>query len=146
MPSDHLEKGGASCVGPAGAPVPANPLRILFVEDHADTRLSMEILLRRAGHQVRSADTAQKALDLAAAHEFDLVITDVGLPDLSGIDLMNRLHERHGLEGISTSGYGGKAELERGGFEFLHHLTKPIKIDELRTLLAEFQISMRTKP
>lgn len=143
MASDHLEKTGTSFVRPATAPLSGNPLRILLVEDHSDTRLSMEILLRRAGYQVKSADTAQKASDLAAGHEFDLVITDVGLPDRSGIDLMKQLHERHGLEGIATSGYGGKAELERGGFEFLHHLTKPIKIDDLRTLLAEFQVSMR---
>jgi CheY-like chemotaxis protein len=143
MPSDHLGTEGAARSQPAALPVPANPLRILLVEDHADTRLSMEILLRRAAYQVRSADTAQKALALAAAHKFDLVITDIGLPDLSGIDLMKQLQERHGLEGIATSGYGGKVELEGSGVEFLHHLIKPINIEELRALLAELQVSKR---
>lgn len=113
-------------------------LRVLLVEDHADTRMSMEILLKRAGHQVRSAGTAHEAISLAANEKFDVVITDIGLPDRSGTDLMRELHERHGLIGIATSGYGASADatldLDDG---FAYHLIKPISMPRLRELLRE---------
>src|SRR5688500_4960800 len=104
-------------------------LRVLVVEDHSDTRMSMEILLRRADYYVRSAETAQAALELAAKEKFDVVVTDIGLPDMSGIELMKQLRDRYGLDGIAASGYGEAEELERSGVEFLHHLTKPIKME-----------------
>jgi DNA-binding NtrC family response regulator len=136
MSPDDLEPQAGA--GKEGAS--AGPLRVLFVEDHPDTRASMEILLRRSGHYVQSAETAYKALELAAREKFDVVVTDIGLPDVSGTELMKELHSRYGLEGIAISGFGEIEEIERSGAEFLHHLTKPIKMDELRDLLAELQI------
>ena len=121
-------------------------LRVLFVEDHSDTRMSMEILLRRADYYVQSAETAQAALELAAKEKFDVVITDIGLPDMSGGELMKELRDRYGLEGIATSGYGEHDELQRHGADFLHHLTKPIKMEELRQLLAEVHSLKRQDP
>jgi CheY-like chemotaxis protein len=114
------------------------------VEDHLDTRMSMEILLRRANHHVQSAETGQRALDRAAAESFDVVITDIGLPDMTGVELMKKLRERYGLQGIATSGYSGdNEELQASQGEFLHHLTKPIQMQQLRELLAELQANKR---
>src|SRR5258708_7347719 len=104
MSSDHLRpawNGAASSPDVGGLP---KGLRVLLVEDHFDTRASMEMVLRRADHYVRSAATAQRAVELAATEKFDVVITDLGLPDRSGIELMRDLHARHGLIGIATSG------------------------------------------
>jgi CheY-like chemotaxis protein len=124
-------------------PAARDGLRILLVEDHSDTKLSMEILLRRAGHTVRSAERAQDAIALAAQHEFDLVITDIGLPDMGGVDLMKRLHHDYGLTAIGTSGYGGDNSLLPDGPPFIHYLTKPINMEELRSLLTEFSAMKR---
>ena len=114
-------------------------LRILLVEDHKDTKLSMEILLRRAGHVVRSAERARQALEIAAQERFDIVITDIGLPDMGGAELMKLLHEEHGLTAIGTSGYGGESSVIPQGMPYIHHLTKPIDMEELRGLLIELK-------
>jgi CheY-like chemotaxis protein len=125
------------------APQPAAPsvtraLRILLVEDHEDTRQSMVRLLQRFGHQVEPTGTAGKALELAGQHSFDLVISDLGLPDQSGEELMSQLRERFGLTGVAVSGYGMEEDIARsriGGFA--HHLTKPIQIERLKQIIDE---------
>ena len=118
--------------------ISSRSLRILLVEDHDDTRKSMERLLKRFGHKVGAASTAAKGLEMAAAEPFDLVISDIGLPDLSGEDLMSELRDRFGLIGVAVSGYGMEADIARcriGGFA--HHLTKPIQIEHLKRIISE---------
>ncbi len=113
-------------------------LRLLLVEDHQDTRKSMEFLLRRHKHQVTSAGNARDALELAAQHEFDLVISDLGLPDQSGIELMKQLRDTYGLQGIGVSGYGMEEDIaESHAAGFTCHLVKPVSIDQLRRAIAE---------
>jgi CheY-like chemotaxis protein len=141
MSSDDLETNANDSTH--SAKTADDRLRVLIVEDHFDTRMSMEILLRRAHHHVQSAGTAKEALDQAASGHFDVVITDIGLPDMSGIELMKQLRERHGLQGIATSGYSDDDELQGAGSEFLHQLTKPIRMEELRGLLAELEVNKR---
>ena len=70
--------------------------RVLLVDDHADTLRSMDRLLRVRGYQVCVASTVAAALEAAATHPFDLLISDVGLPDGSGMDLMRELRLRYG--------------------------------------------------
>lgn len=135
---DNLDKKGDETKA-ASAGTSATGLRILLVEDHHDTRMSMEILLRRATHTVRSASTAAGALTLAAKETFDVVITDLGLPDRSGLDLMAELNQLHGLKGIATSGYAGDSNLAKHDGPFLDLLIKPIRMDRLRELLTEIQ-------
>ena len=65
--------------------------RILLVEDHEDTNRSLTSLLRRRGYHVESADNLESAIELSAKEEFDVLISDLGLPDGSGIDLMQEL-------------------------------------------------------
>lgn len=111
-------------------------LRILLAEDHDDTRSSMTHLLRRAGHEVKGASSASLALELAAQEPFDLVISDLGLPDMSGLELMQQLHENYGLRGIAVSGYGMEEDIQRSyAAGFVHHLTKPIHMERLRQVI-----------
>ncbi len=111
-------------------------LRLLVVEDHQPTTEVLARLLRRRGHGVLTAETVQDALGLASTHPFDLVISDLGLPDGNGNDLMRQLAREYGLRGIALSGYGmpgDRVETRRAGF--LAHLVKPIKFDQLQCVL-----------
>lgn len=113
-------------------------LRILLVEDHRDTRETLSRLLTRDGHQVTGTASAGEALSMAS-EAFDLVISDVGLPDMTGHDMMKQLHKEHGLSGIAMSGYGMEEDIARSlDSGFKHHLTKPVQISTLKKLLTEF--------
>lgn len=116
--------------------VPA--LRVLVVEDHEDTRLGMERLLQNDRHQVRAAASVGEARRLADREAFDLVISDLALPDESGLALMRDLRSRYGLHGIAVSGFGMEADVAQSraaGFD--HHLTKPVSLERLRRLIGE---------
>jgi PAS domain S-box-containing protein len=127
---------------PAAAPGQESGLRILFVEDHRDTRLSMEMLLRRQNHSVAAASTAQEALELASREKFDVVLSDLGLPDMSGIELMQQLRDRFGLRGVALTGFGMEEDVVRSrAAGFTHHITKPIRLDQLRRVLRDFVAS-----
>ena len=123
--------------GPQGNSAAAfKPRRILLVEDHADTLASLQRLLGRAGHEIISAGSALEALSIAAENSFDVIISDLGLPDLSGNDLMRQLRDRYGLRGIAVSGYGMEQDIaDSRAAGFVHHLTKPIQVDLLRQLI-----------
>ena len=124
--------GPDSIVGQAEAPVTGN-LRILMVEDHAATLEALSILLRRAGHTVVTASTVADALAAAAAGTFELVISDLGLPDGSGIQLMEKLRDTAGLRGIALSGYGMEDDLARcREAGFVTHLVKPVRFADLQ--------------
>jgi signal transduction histidine kinase len=112
--------------------------RLLVIEDHEPTMTVLARLLRRNGHDVLTASTVKDALSLASTHTFDLVISDIGLPDGNGIDLMRQLTSDYGLRGIAMSGYGmaaDRAQTKQAGF--LEHLVKPIKFDQLDRVLRE---------
>ncbi len=128
---------GVAASGVAGAPVavaPAlQPCRILLVEDHADTAAMMRRLLGRRGYAVTLATTVAEALQAATSQPFDLLISDLGLPDGSGLDLMRDLASCPArLPGIALSGYGmpddARKSLDAG---FLEHLTKPVAMERL---------------
>jgi PAS domain S-box-containing protein len=133
----------ANETNPGDAKGTPRPLRLLLVEDHNDTRYALELILKRAKHIVRSASSAKGAMELAAEYPFDLVISDLGLPDLSGLEMMTELRDRFGLKGIAVSGYGMEDDVTRSREAgFLHHLTKPISMDGLRKLIADFGRSL----
>ncbi len=111
--------------------------RILLVEDHEATRTAVARLLARRGYEVEAASTAAEALRLAGEARFDLVISDIGLPDADGYGLMKQLSERHGLRGLALSGYGMEEDIARGrAAGFVEHLTKPIDIRKLEAVLV----------
>jgi two-component system CheB/CheR fusion protein len=119
-------------------PLVSKTYRLLVVEDHEPTLAVLTNLLARQGHTVLSAKSVQEAVDLASKHAFDVVISDLGLPDGNGIDLMVRLSNDHGLRGIALSGYGMAEDLartEQAGF--LAHLVKPINFQQLHRVLEQ---------
>ncbi len=113
-------------------------MRILLVEDHEDTNRSLTRLLRRRGHYVQSASTVQSALDLSKKEEFDVLISDLGLPDGSGIDLMQTLNSGRPLLGIALTGFGMEGDIRKShDAGFKHHLVKPIDLNKLDLLIQE---------
>jgi CheY-like chemotaxis protein len=128
--------------GPAArdAPSPTKP-RILLVDDHEDTADTLGELLNDAGYEVRTARSAEAALstDLAGV---DLVVSDIGLPGRSGLDLMRSLRANHHLKGVALSGYGTEADIrasEEAGFSA--HLTKPVDFERLLATIREVTAS-----
>jgi len=125
-----------------GGPRADLPLRILLVEDHVDTAEAMADLLRGQGHQVTVAGTVAQGLAaaeaLGGAGGIDLLLSDLGLPDGSGHDLMRELGQRYGIRGIALSGYGMEEDVRKSleaGFE--KHLIKPVSLQALRSALRE---------
>jgi CheY-like chemotaxis protein len=138
---------------PAAAPsmaIPREPERrgadsahILLIEDHADTAEAMADLLRELGYRITVA--ASVATGLAAAERaqqdrdgtrIDLVLSDLGLPDGNGHDLMRSLSSRYGLRGIALSGYGMDEDIQKSreaGFQ--KHITKPVSLQALQSAL-----------
>jgi PAS domain S-box-containing protein len=122
----------------AGRTAEGKALRILLVEDHEATRYSLERLLHRRGYEVRAVITAKAAIDAAAAESFDLVLSDIGLPDESGFSLMRELRGRFGLRGIALTGYGMEEDMIKSSDAgFITHLTKPISVKVLEAALEK---------
>lgn len=113
-------------------------MRILIVEDHLDTAELMARLLRRAGHDVHIAQSVADALAAALnadGRPFDLALSDVILPDGSGLELMPRLREAGVRQGIAVSGTADDAALaSEAGFNA--HLLKPVQFDQLLALIG----------
>ena len=106
--------------------------RVLVVDDHIDTCTGMKMMLERRGYRVTVAHTADQAVDKTRQAEFDLVISDIGLPDRSGYELMQELSATKGLRGIALSGFGMENDVSRArAAGFSEHLTKPINFDRL---------------
>jgi CheY-like chemotaxis protein len=109
-----------------------------LVEDHEPTREPLAGLLVRRGYDVVAVGSAEDAVTAAAAGRFDLVLSDIGLPDHDGFWLMRTLRERHGSVGIALTGYGMDEDLARSREAgFIDHLTKPIRVTVLDRALAK---------
>jgi len=105
---------------------------VLVVDDHFDTCTGMKMMLERRGYRVTLAHTAGQAVERTRHEEFDLVISDIGLPDRSGYELMQELSTTKGLRGIALSGFGMENDVSRArAAGFSEHLTKPINFDRL---------------
>jgi CheY-like chemotaxis protein len=112
-------------------------LNILVVENHEDTLNAMKMFLELEGHTVQTAGTMKTALGAAEA-AFDLIITDIGLPDGDGWELMRQLRERGPVRAVAMSGYGWKEDIEKSrAAGFFAHLLKPLKIAELEAVLRK---------
>ena len=132
-------------LAPTGATTRASnsrPLRILLVEDHGDTSAVLVRLLNRSGHHVTHASSVASALEKAKAEinglGLDLVVSDLGLPDGSGIELMRKLSSAYGLRGIALSGFGMESDrAESAAAGFARHLTKPVDVAVLKKTITE---------
>jgi signal transduction histidine kinase len=113
------------------------PARVLLVEDHEETLKILAKLLVGLGHQVTTASTIKSALEAAACNNFDLIISDLGLPDGLGYELMRSLRARRNLPGIALSGYGMSDDIQRSEEAgFAEHLVKPVDLNKLREAIG----------
>ncbi|HEY1790418.1 MAG TPA: PAS domain S-box protein [Verrucomicrobiae bacterium] len=112
---------------------------ILLVEDHEPTRSTLAQILERRHHKVVIAATAREAMIMAEKGHFDLVISDIGLPDGNGYDLFKKIRDKSPvIKGIALSGYGMESDLVRSRITgFQAHLVKPVKIEALEEALEE---------
>jgi CheY-like chemotaxis protein len=128
---------GAETAAPATVPaapqVSHKAVNILLAEDHAATRTALHRILSGRGHAVVSVGSKQEALQAAAEKFFDLVISDIGLPDGDGYTLFSELHAIHpGVRGIALSGFGMEADIRRSqAAGFALHLVKPVSMQKL---------------
>ena len=127
----------SSTDGPVTRP---HPLRVLFVEDHSDSRCVIANLLRRCGYDVLVAESAGAALQVLNEHKFDVILSDIGLPDGSGDGLIMLAKQRdRSIAAVALSGISSEREIQFSremGFDV--YLTKPVDFQELRTVLNKF--------
>ena len=115
-------------------------LRVLIVDDNEDAATALELLLEEAGHLVKAAHTGPAGL--AAALEFlpDVMLLDIGLPELDGFEVAKRIRQQaalHDVVLVAMTGYGRENERQRSqeaGFD--HHLVKPADFGTLEQILA----------
>jgi signal transduction histidine kinase/CheY-like chemotaxis protein len=118
---------------------PRQRRRVLLVDDHADTLGAARDLLAELNCDVVAAASLREALAAARAGPLDLVISDLALPDGSGLDLMRTLRDSYGLAGIAVTGYGMEEDIRRGREAgFVDHLVKPITLQRLEGAIDRF--------
>jgi two-component system CheB/CheR fusion protein len=111
-------------------------LRILLVDDHQDTCSALERLLVRRGHLVAATHNVRSAMEAAGRNQFDLLISDIALPDGTGMELMACLRAISGLRGIAISGFGMNGDIEKSlQAGFSEHLVKPVKLEKLEAAI-----------
>ncbi|MFN2475658.1 MAG: response regulator, partial [Chthoniobacterales bacterium] len=119
---------------------------ILLVEDHEDTARVLRRILEQAGYKVAHAGSVAAARAAARERRFDVVISDVGLPDGTGLELMKSLREEHRLTGIALSGFGTDDDLAASAAAgFAEHLTKPVDWPQLRSAIERLLATRPTK-
>ena len=113
-------------------------LRIFVVENHADTLKWLKLYLEQRGHSVCTASTLSEAVELFPTSECKVLISDIGLPDGNGWELLQRLNPPKEVFAIAMSGFGMNADSARSrAVGFRHHLLKPFKVSELSAILEE---------
>jgi CheY-like chemotaxis protein len=133
---------------PAGSSPAPVPLRVLVVEDDADTAESYAILLRLWGHDVHTVLSGAGALAAALTYRPDIVLLDIGLPGIDGYQVARALRSHAGLREsalIAVTGYSHEAERQycrEAGFNL--HFVKPVPPEELRVVLATVARSRST--
>ena len=114
-------------------------MNILLVEDHEDSRAVLSNLLIHCGHEVATAANVQDALRLLGNLRFDVLVSDIGLPDGSGLELVAEAKKlQPWKKTVALTAHGQTGEKELGllaGFD--EYLTKPFDFHQLRSLLAE---------
>ncbi|MGH7135632.1 MAG: sigma-54-dependent transcriptional regulator, partial [Pirellulales bacterium] len=111
--------------------------RVLVVDDHRQARESMSDVLRQAGHQVQCVSSASEALKLLDRESFDVVITDLQMPGMSGLDFVRQLEKRpHGAQIVMVTAYATVASaveaMRHGAFDYIE---KPFPADRLEKLV-----------
>src|SRR6185436_8870257 len=118
-------------------------LRILIVDDNVDAADSIAMLLSMEGHQTRTVNTARAALLAAPEFQPEVVLLDIGLPEMDGYEVARRLREQNGahrMRLVAVTGYGQPADRRRAraaGFD--EHMVKPVEPATLQDFLRLVQ-------
>ena len=114
------------------SPLQPSQIRLLVVEDHLDTTQMLYLLLAGLGYAVKTAGDAATALELASKESFDMLISDIGLPDETGYELMKKIRERNPIKGIAVTAYGTDEDVRKSrDAGFSEHLLKPVELSRL---------------
>jgi CheY-like chemotaxis protein len=111
-------------------------VKILLVEDHGDTARALVRLLSSRGYQVQTAGTVASAIEAVERASFDLLLCDIGLPDGTGFQLMERVRKSCTTPALALSGFGMEEDIAKSkeaGFEA--HLTKPVNFQKLEATI-----------
>jgi two-component system CheB/CheR fusion protein len=154
LPLPAAAAAGVDAAGETAAPglhlalAAPRALHILVVEDHADTAAALAALLEAVGHRITVAGTVAAALAAVESGPPDLVLSDLGLPDGTGYDLMRALAGRFpGLRGIALSGYGMTADIESSrAAGFALHLVKPVTLEALAAAIRWIAVPEPKQP
>ena len=112
------------------------PLKIFLVEDHEDTLHWLTLYLEQMGHRVQSAATMAEAMAALPNARCEVLITDIGLPDGSGWDLLRQAKFNHPVYAIAMTGFGMTTDrFKSKGAGFRHHLLKPFSPDQFDAIL-----------
>jgi PAS domain S-box-containing protein len=112
-------------------------LRILLIEDHEDTAQVLQNVLRQMGHKVETCSTVATACQKLQESRFDILLSDIGLPDGTGIDFIKAARQICQTPAVALTGYGMAEDVEKclqAGFD--EHLTKPIDVERLEKTLS----------
>ena len=130
-----LDRRGAPGAFPVRAPQPAAAPRVLLVEDNADLLDLTLMMLEELGHEATGVASAEAALELLESASFAVLVTDVTLPKMSGIELVRHVRQRQPLMSIVVaSGYGRSSELD--GVD-VRYLKKPYQLMDLKAVIEE---------
>jgi len=127
-----------AAVSPAASACAGSPLRLLVVDDNVDSARTLAMLLELAGHEVRVNHDGASALATVAQGDVDCVLLDIGMPQMNGYEVAQRLRNDHKFAGrlVALTGYGRDYDREQArsaGFD--HHLVKPVDYAVLEQLL-----------
>ncbi|MDB6151706.1 MAG: multi-sensor hybrid histidine kinase [Chthoniobacteraceae bacterium] len=131
--SAATEAGGS---GATKSPQARKSLRVLLVEDHEDSNYSLTQLLKKRGYEVCSTRSVATALEAAEQFNFDVLVSDMGLPDGTGNDIITSLTIKRPVFGIALTGYGMESDIQQSSAAgFAHHLIKPADLKQLDELI-----------
>ncbi len=112
-------------------------VRVLVVDDHADTMRIMQRILKGWGMHATGASGIEDAMQALSRGKFDLLISDIGLPDGSGCELIQRVRKHQQIPAIALSGFGMETDIQRSlDAGFAAHLTKPVSLEQLQSAIA----------
>jgi CheY-like chemotaxis protein len=150
LPAVHLEKNPADERRHPHAPPTADPLpplprldgtSVLVVDDDADSRELLALTLRKAGANVRTADSGAAALEAADESAFDVLVSDVGMPAMDGLEMVSRLRQgqgrNHGIPAVALTAFAATEDRKRAllaGFDTF--LSKPVDLGEVVAVIA----------
>ncbi|HEX8342535.1 MAG TPA: ATP-binding protein [Tepidisphaeraceae bacterium] len=147
LPLAPVGASAAPAPKPAATAASAGTLKLLLVEDHEDTARVLRRLLSMRGYDVRLAASATAAFAAAEAEAFDLVISDIGLPDGNGYDLMRRLRAKGFDAGIAMTGYGREEDVAASrAAGFAAHVVKPVDLQQLVRTIQSVIAQRKSQP